>query len=281
MGLEIIRERLRTHFALNPESAEIMALENALKETMQEIALRGLALNGFFQDAIFQGGTCLRILHRMPRFSEDLDFTLGEKKHGYEMAPHLKAVQEELFAFGIDTQVQHDPDKTSAVMKAVIKAPSIEAILGRRSAAGRLRNIRIKVEIDVNPPAGHTTEIKPLLWPSPVSIVAHDIPSLFAGKLHAVLTRPYDKGRDWYDLAWYVQRRAEINFTALKNALVQTSSCDACTSINAETVKEMLIARLEQMNLEQVKADVRPLVPDGREVNMWDKNLFRGIIEQI
>lgn len=281
MGFEIIEDRLRVFYKLDPTSSEAMALEHAVKEMVQEIALRGLALSGFFKHASFQGGTCLRIMHKMQRFSEDLDFTLTEPNPDFQINPYLEAVGNELLTFGLEVLIQDKSKPDIAVRKHMIATQSIEKILNIESRIGRKKKIRIKIEIDTNPPDGQKGEVGSIIWPSAFSIVMQDIPSLFAGKLHALLCRTYEKGRDWYDLIWYVQRQAAINFTYLKNALIQTNLIKKDTVVDLAFVKNSLKKKIESANLRNVINDVAPLVDDRRTIDLWTKEIFCDVIDRM
>lgn len=281
MALEIIKERLRTYYKLDPEYGEISRLEFALKEIMQEISLRALAKSGFFKEAAFQGGTCLRIMHKMQRFSEDMNFTLKAPSTQFDLTPHTDAVTKELLAFGIDSNFQDKGRANIAVAKNLIRTQSVDKILNIESKIGRLKKIRIKIEIDTNPPAGGGTTIGQIMWPSGFSIVLHDLSTLFAGKLHALICRGYEKGRDWYDLLWYVQRKTQINFTYLHNALVQTENCDKKAIVDIAFVKAELKKRLNAISLQNIKDDVVTLVNDRTEIDLWTKELFSKVIDEL
>lgn len=157
----------------------------------------------------------------------------------------------------------------------------IDKILDIESRVGRRKLMRIKVEIDTNPPKGQKTANGTLLWPTAFSVVLQDFPTLFAGKLHALLCRNYEKGRDWYDLLWYVQRNTAINYDFLRNALVQTKFAGECTAVDLEYVKKNLRKKLETVDFQKIKEDVRPLVKNSREIELWTKEIFFDVIDKI
>lgn len=281
MALELIIERLKTAHDLNPQTAPAIALEFALKEIAQEIALRGLAVSGFFKWGVFHGGTCLRIIHGMQRFSEDLDFALISPDRNFATDAYLKAVQDELAASGLDSQIEDKNRAGVTVTKHFIKMQSIGKILNIESRVGRRKQVRIKVEIDTNPPADQKTASGTVLWPSAFSVVSQDMPTLFAGKIHALLCRTYEKGRDWYDFLWYVQRGTHVNRQYLKNALVQTNYANKSDSTDIPYIKEALKKRLGEVDFQKIKDDVRPLVQNSREIDLWSKGIFFDVIEKM
>jgi len=279
MAFDMITERLKTYYKLDAGTAPIIDLENALKEMVQEIALRGLALSGFFKKGAFQGGTCLRVVHKMPRFSEDLDFTLIEPEAGFDLALYLKAVRNELAAFELALDVTDKSKTDFPVRKAFIKMEAVTRVLNVETKIGRRKKIRVKLEVDTNPPAGQKTEVANILWPSAFPVIAQDLPTLFAGKMHALLCRAYEKGRDWYDLTWYARRQTNINYMYLRNALLQSRDIGDDIVVDAACVKEMLKKKFESLNFNKLKDDIRPFVVDRKEVDLWTVDTFLNVIE--
>jgi len=197
--------------------------EQALREITQEIALAALGRTDFFQKAAFQGGTCLRIFHGTNRFSEDLDFASQKPDPLLELRPYLDALARELTAYGYALEMDDRSTLDRAVRMAFVKDDSLGNLLrlDYRPAAGPLRKLRIKLEVDTQPPAGAGLETRHLDFPFPSAACVYDLPSLFAGKLHALLCREYLKGRDWYDFIWYTARRTPANYALLSSALDQ------------------------------------------------------------
>ncbi len=215
MSIDLVKDRLASYQCTNP-----LLEEQALKEITQELILMGLARTDFFSKAEFHGGTALRILYQLPRFSEDLDFALLSPNKQFSFLPYTKHLSEELSAFGYRFEIKDRSKADNAVKKAFLKDDSIGQLLVLERT-GLAKKILIKLEIDSNPPTGATTEFKPLTFPVPFAILAKDLPSSFAGKLHAILCRGYVKGRDWYDFIWYVAHKTPINYVFLKNGFMQ------------------------------------------------------------
>jgi hypothetical protein len=217
VSVKVIQDRLEQYGPRSRQEAE-----NALKEITQEIALSGLARAGLFKKAALQGGTCLRIYYGLRRFSEDLDFALKAPDLDFDMKPYLASLRVELAAYGYQLEVSDRSTPGAAVKAAFLKDDSLgKLLLFRHRAAGTPRAVKIKLEVDANPPAGAVVEQKHLEFPVTVPVACHDLPSLFAGKAHALLCRSWEKGRDWYDFDWYVGRRAQINYALLSSALDQ------------------------------------------------------------
>lgn len=218
MSVEIIQQRLAEYGCRST-----LEEEQALREITQEIILAGLTRTDFFGRAAFHGGTCLRIFHHLNRFSEDMDFALQEPDPAFQFTSYLERVRSELSVFGYDIEIEERSKMTNAVRAAFLKDDSVGRLLhlDYRPQNGPLRKLRIKLEIDSNPPIGASFAIPTLDYPFPAAVRVFDLPSLFAGKIHALLCRNYLKGRDWYDFIWYTARRIAINHTLLSAALDQ------------------------------------------------------------
>lgn len=217
MSIDIIQERLSSY---QPKSKQDE--ENALKEITQEVVLSALSRANFFSIARFQGGTCLRIIYDLRRFSEDLDFALLRPQTNFKWKPFLNKIGEELKTYGYDFNIQDKSGKNKAVQLALLKEDSIGNVLTlKHNNVSTLSQIKIKLEIDTNPPEGSHQEQKFVDFPVTVPILVDDRPSLFAGKSHALLCRETGKGRDWYDFDWYISKKIQLNFFQLSAAIDQ------------------------------------------------------------
>jgi predicted nucleotidyltransferase component of viral defense system len=218
MSIRLIQDRLN-QYACKSAIEE----EQALREITQEVVLAALGRTDFFAQAALQGGTCLRVFYGLNRFSEDLDFVLRDTNQAFDLRPYLRSVAEELVAYGYHLEVQ-DPSRVAAVVKkAFLKDDSICRVLDLSylRVDRSTRKIRVKLEVDTHPPSGSGFEAKFLDFPFVSSVLLQDLPSLFAGKLHALLCREYVKGRDWYDFIWYTGRSTPINQALLASAIRQ------------------------------------------------------------
>jgi len=215
---DILSDRLKEYAPANA-----IDQENALAEIMQHYVLASLARARFFGRAIFHGGTCLRILFGLHRFSEDLDFVLKEADPAFDWKSCADRIRHDCAAEGIQLDVQGRARKETAVRKVFLKTDSIGQILNLELPYARhaTRKIRIKLEIDTNPPAGATFETRFITFPMPTAITCMDLPSGFGSKCHALLCREYVKGRDWYDFLWYASRKVTPNLDLLSHALAQ------------------------------------------------------------
>lgn len=273
MSIDIIKQRLMTYSCKTSQEEE-----QALKEISQEIILMGLSRQGFFSTAEFHGGTALRILYGLPRFSEDLDFALLKPDPTFTLTPYLKNLTDELRAFGYEFEIKDRSQTDNTVKKAFLKDDSIGKImmLKRTSTA---RKLTIKLEIDTNPPLGAQTEIKYLDFPSPFGITAKDLPSSFAGKLHALLCRSYIKGRDWYDFIWYISRKIPINFSLLKHALQQQGPWKGQTlNIDVKWVADALNAKIDSIDWKTAIQDIQPFIQSHEQFSLqvWGSEFFHS-----
>ncbi|MBS0358444.1 MAG: nucleotidyl transferase AbiEii/AbiGii toxin family protein [Proteobacteria bacterium] len=269
---EIIQQRLNTY-----QANTLQEEENALKEIAQEIALLALSRSDFFKLAAFQGGTCLRILYGLNRFSEDLDFILQNSNAEFSWQSYMKDIQEEFAAYGYTISVQDRSKVDNVIKKAFIKDDSIGKLLVLQHKPAITKKIQIKLEIDTNPPAGSNFEIKYLDFPLPFAITTQDMPSLFASKCHALLCREYTKGRDWYDFVWHVGKRTGINFNLLGKAIYQMGPWhNQPNTINKNWLIEQLTKKIKTMDWEIAKNDVsRFLKPrEAETLKLWTTDFF-------
>lgn len=270
---------------------------DALREILQEIVLLGLYDAGFFKHAAFYGGTALRILHNLPRFSEDLDFSLLESNHDFNLKPYEEAIISTLKAFGFDVTIEiKEKNNSSAIASAFVKGNTIEHLININapkditSKIHRDQAVKIKLEVDTNPPLEFETANVIRLTPRPFSINAFSLPSLYAGKMHAILCRAWStrpKGRDWYDLVWYIANDFELDSKHLKSRLSQSckyleeNNIQIPTKLTKQTIKDLLLQRIESLDVEKAKNDVQPFIKDMREIELWSKEFFVAVIENM
>ncbi len=264
---------------------------NALKEIFQEIALLGLWRAKFYEKAAFYGGTSLRILYGLDRFSEDLDFTLLKPDENFDLTPYNNAIKEELNSFGFQVSVEiKNKNIDSNIESAFIKADTRKQLIIIKAAPeiiGRIHKmntIKIKMEVDTNPPGDCATEVKNILLPIPFSVKTLTMPDLFAGKVHAILCRPWQKrvkGRDWYDLVWYMALKTPINLNHLKDRLVQSAVWEDKNKFTLQDMLKLLENKINKTDFENAKADILPFIKDKDAVNIWSKDFFLDVIKQI
>lgn len=283
---------LETYDLSNPDASF-----DALREILQEIVLLGLYDAGFFKHAAFYGGTALRILHNLSRFSEDLDFSLLESNQKFNLKPYEDAIISTLKAFGFDVTIEiKEKNNSSAIASAFVKGNTIEHLININapkditSRIHRDQAVKIKLEVDTNPPLDFETQNIIRLTPRPFSINAFTLPSLYAGKMHAILCRAWSsrpKGRDWYDLVWYIANDVELDVKHLKARLSQSckyleaNDIKILDELTHQNIKKLLLQRVESLDVAKAKNDVKPFIKDMREIELWSKEFFVAIIENI
>ncbi|MCH9628129.1 MAG: hypothetical protein S4CHLAM2_17820 [Chlamydiales bacterium] len=266
--------------------------KNAIKEIVQEIALLGLWRAKFFEKAAFYGGTALRILYQLDRFSEDLDFSLLEPNSHFDLARYEKAIVDELHSLGFMARIQKKKKTTQSVVdSAFIKINTTQHLLligipeGMNKNIHSEQSIKIRIEVDTDPPAdGAITESKLLLQPFPFSLKTLRIEDLFAGKVHTTLCREWKgrvKGRDWYDLVWFISRDVPLNLFYLEQRMRQTSAWTKKQKMTPADLKDRFEQKIESLDIQSAKADIINFIRDSSQIELWSQDFFRQIIQKI
>ena len=262
---------------------------DALREIMQEIALAGLERSGFFEKAAFYGGTALRVLYKLDRYSEDLDFSLLKADPAFSLEHYFDAVVAEFSALGITVSVREKKKSVqSNVDSAFLKSDTVwrELILEQalpEIGVQHLPQIKIKIEVDREPPLGFQTEEKLLIRPFSFYVKSFDLPSLFAGKMHALLFRKWKsrvKGRDWFDLEWYIKKAVPLDLHHFA-ARAEASGDWFSPIISKEEVVVLLQQKIAEVDMEQAKADVVRFIKDARVLDIWSPSYFLDLIENL
>jgi hypothetical protein len=279
--IEIIQQKLDSCHASNPVEEE-----QATKEIMQEIALYGLWRAGFFEVAAFQGGTSLRILHRLPRFSEDLDFMLQKPDPEFDWSGYLTKLLECFEEYGLQSEALPKGSMDRAVRTTVLKNNSFVNQLNLKFYRGQAdRKITIKLEVDANPPAGAGFDYTYIDFPTDFEVCHQDLPSNFALKLHALLCRPYLKGRDWYDFNWYIRQDVSPNLPHLQNALIQYGPWKGQVDlvVDKSWVQEELQNKIDGIEWKAAAADVAPFLKLGEQesLKLWDARFFSAKLKKL
>lgn len=256
----------------------------ALKEIVQEITLLGLWRSQFFIHAACYGGTALRIFHGLDRFSEDLDFSLDYPNPDFSLVEYLPYVRDELAAWGFEMEItQKNKSHESAIQSAFIKGGTLIHLMKITSIEPPVPGVppnemlKIKLEIDINPPPYADFETKFGLAPLPYSARVYDLPSLFAGKLHALIARSWKhrvKGRDYYDYLWFLGRDIPVKVHHLEARLRQSGQWTASESLTRASLLQILSAHFAHVDFEQAKADVAPFLKDTRALDLWGAIFF-------
>lgn len=262
--------------------------KNALKEIVQEVALCGLSRAGFFKNVAFYGGTALRIFYGLDRFSEDLDFSLIEPNENVELQKYFSSLEKELSSLGMHFSVEEKvKTQDSTIKSAFLKGNTKEHILSIYGTDLNINSnevIKIKFEIDTNPLPLATFENKYRLLPSPYQVKLYDMPSLFAGKLHAVICRSWGnriKGRDLYDYVFYLANNAAVNLPHLRARLEDTGVLTENDTFELKELQTMLKDRFATIDFEQARQDVLPFVADKSKLELWSKEFFIDITQNL
>ena len=265
--------------------------KNAMKEIIQEIVLCGLSRAGFFNKAAFYGGTALRIFYGLNRFSEDLDFSLTSPEPDFDLSSYFPVLKKEVTSWGLNVDISLKEKNTdSAIRSAFLNGNTMEHMLvfyaseSLKSGISRDEVIKIKFEVDTMPPEGAGYENKYRLLPSPYEVKMYDMPSLFAGKVHAVICRAWKqrvKGRDLYDYIFYLSRNAALNLPHLKARLVQSGAWNPEKDLSIEDTRDLLFSRFDSIDFENAKNDVRPFIRDTDSLNIWSADFFKQITSNL
>lgn len=265
--------------------------KNALQEIIQELALEGLSRAKFFEKAAFYGGTCLRILYQLDRYSEDLDFSLLTPNPHFKLEPYLRSVENHLKSFGFEISILRKEKTTqSAILSAFLKAKTLENFIRigltpqERTLTHVDENIKIKLEIDTNPPLGFSTEMIEMHFPSLYYVKCYSLPDLFAGKMSAVLARSWKgrvKGRDWYDLIWYVAKKIPLHLSHLETRLRQIGFLKSEKHLSRESFSRLYLEKVEQLDLTIAKADVIHFLRNPQVLEMWSKEYFASLLTKM
>ena len=264
---------------------------NALREILQEIALLGLWRSKFFEKAACYGGTALRILYGLDRFSEDIDFSLLEPSLDFDLKGYMAFVQKEMEAFGFDVLVEKvEKAVETPVQSAFLKADTRKQLLVIETKEDILRAVpkgkllRVKMEVDTDPPSGFSTEARYLLQPIPFAVRSFVLPDLFAGKMHAILCRKWKsrvKGRDWYDLVWYAANHPELHLEHLEQRMRQTGHWKGNDPLTQEKFQELLGNTINKLDVKQARREVEPFVKSPENLSIWSREFFLDVALRI
>lgn len=280
----MIREWLDSYHPASREEAK-----DALREIMQEIALAGLNRAGFFEKAAFYGGTALRIFYGLDRFSEDLCFSLLAVEPDFSLEKYQDAIVNEFAALGMQVSISEKQKAVkSNINSAFLKSETIwkelvlEGIIPQNGLK-EVANIKIKIEVDTEPPLGFATEEKLLLQPFSFYVKCLSLSDLFAGKMHALLFRKWGtnvKGRDWYDMEWYIKNRYQLNLEHFLIRAIDSGDWKKKT-ISESEFRELLAAKIDNVKLDFVKADISRFIKNPKALQIWSPEYFHDLAAQL
>ncbi len=264
---------------------------NAFREILQQIALLGLWRGKFFEHAAFYGGTALRVLYGLDRYSEDLDFSLLKPAASFSLDPYGDALCRELASFGFDVSFATRKRKSeSAIESAFLKTGTLQHLIVVKGAGPGTRPVRggevlkIKLEVDTDPPGGFETESRAVLLPTPFAVCAYSLPDLFAGKMHAVLCRRWKtrvKGRDWYDLVWYLAHHPHLRLSHLEARLRHSGDWSGHAHLTRAGLFSLLQTAIAALDVDQARQEADRFVREKASLALWSRPFFLQIVEGI
>jgi predicted nucleotidyltransferase component of viral defense system len=271
----------------NPQNEE--EIVSALREIMQEITLAGLSRTDFFEKAAFYGGTALRIFYGLDRYSEDLDFSLLKPDLNFSIQPYFKAILDEFNSLGLTVSIREkEKTKRTAIDSAFLKAETIwqEIVLMdviNETGVRSNKTLKIKIEVDRQPPLNFQTEEKLLLRPFSFYVICFTQSSLFAGKMHALLFRKWKyrvKGRDWYDLEWYVKKGIPLDVNHFLTRAKDTNDWQD-NSISNEQLIKLLDSKIKSVSFSRIREDVVRFIKSDEVLGIWSPEYFKDLLEKI
>ena len=250
---------------------------NAIYEVMQQITLAGLYRGGFFNKAAFYGGTCLRIFHKLERFSEDMDFSLLAPDDSFNLESYFPSITDEFATLGREVVItKKDKRNFGKVESAFLKDDTEVYDVAFRTE----KSLKIKIEVDIQPPLKFQTEQKLLLRPFSFMTRCFTLPDLYAGKMHALVFRTWKnrvKGRDWYDFEWYLKNGIKLDFTHLQERIREFNGIE----VSKEEFILLLKERLASTNIDLVKQDVEPFVKNSESFEIWSNDYFLQLADMV
>ncbi len=264
---------------------------NALREILQEVALLGLWRAKFFEHAAFYGGTALRILYGLDRFSEDLDFSLLSPNRNFRLDRYTNHLQEEIASFGFSIKAERIVKSVATpIESAFLKADTVRELLVIEADPTIVRGIppgqvlKIRLEVDTDPAPGFSTHTRYLLNPIPFAVRVYVLSDLLAGKLHAILCRRWKnrvKGRDWYDLVWYAANHPELDLAHLESRMRQSGHWQEAGPLTSQSFQSLLSRAIDDLDVEKARREVSPFVKDQTSLALWSHGFFHDIAGRI
>ncbi len=251
--------------------------QNAIYEITQQVVLAGLHRGGFFDKAAFYGGTCLRLFHQLPRFSEDMDFSLLAPDNDFKFENYFQPIIDEFDSLGRKVEIKKKEKKTFGRVDSAFLKDTTDIY---NVAFQTEKTVKVKIEVDTQPPLLFHTEQKALALPYSFMVRCFQLPDLYAGKMHALVFRNWKtrvKGRDWYDFEWYVRWNVPLDFKHLQERIREFNG----TTMTKEAFLTLLKERLSTTNIEDVKEDVRGFVINPHELDIWSNDYFLQLADRI
>lgn len=252
--------------------------QNAVYEITQQVVLAGLHRGGFFDRAAFYGGTCLRLFHQLSRFSEDMDFSLLSPDKDFKFENYFQPIIDEFDSLGRKVEIKKKDKKTFGRVDSAFLKDNTDVY---NIAFQTEKAVKVKIEVDTQPPLLFATEQKPLTIPYTFMVRCFQLPDLYAGKMHALVFRNWKtrvKGRDWYDFEWYVRWRVPLDFKHLQERIREFNGVE----MSQDEFKAVLKECLSTTNIEDVKKDLRPFLRNApHELDVWSNDYFLQLADMI
>jgi hypothetical protein len=257
-------------------AANELQARNMTREYLQARILQFLQESGAFSTWIFHGGTALRFLYNLPRYSEDLDFCLLQPSEIFDPANTVGHVQR---AFAAENyQIEIKTSGKAAVKSAWLRFPGLLHELGLSTRQNEI--LAVKLEIDTNPPGGGKTTTTIIRRHILLNLFHHDQPSLLAGKLHAILSRPYTKGRDLFDLFWYLSDPSwpDPNIEFLRQALKQSKWPGP--AVHLSNWPQVIAQKISALDWKTVLNDLQPFVERKNDLLMLTQENLIALLKK-
>lgn len=264
---------------------------NALRDILQHLALLGLWRSKFFEHASFYGGTALHVLYGLDRYSEDLDFSLLKPDSEFSLGAYGSALRREVSSFGFEVSFEARKRKAESAFESVfMKANTLQQFIVVKAGADLACHIhadevlKIKLEVDTDPPGGFETESRVVLLPVPFAVRVYSLPDLFAGKIHALLCRTWKtrvKGRDWYDLVWYLGHHPHLRLSHLEARMRYSGDWSQKAPLSRINLLERLRATIGKLNVTQARQEADRFIRDKSSLELWSREFFLEIVDRI
>lgn len=264
---------------------------SALREILQQIALLGLWRSKFFEHAAFYGGTSLRVLYGLDRYSEDLDFSLLKPALTFSLGGYGDALRRELASFGFEVSFEgRKRNPNTAIESAFLKTNTLQQMLVVQAGTDLTRQmhanalLKIKLEVDTDPPSGFETESRVVLLPVPFAVRSYSLPDLFAGKMHALLCRKWKnrvKGRDWYDFVWYLGHHPQLRLSHLESRMRQSGDWTGSAPLTRMDLLDRFRSAIAMLDVGQARQETDRFVRDKTNLALWSREFFLEIVDKI
>lgn len=272
-------------------AARVEDYDRALREIMQQVILLGLWRGRFFEHAAFYGGTALRLVHGLDRFSEDLDFSLLEPDSLFDLGGFRSSAVRELSAHGIEADAgSAEKPEGSSIQHLFLSANACSTMASAGapqaviSSLPRERLLKVRLEVDVCPAPGFSTTPGYLLVPLPFQVRCYSLSDLHASKMHAVLCRRWRnrvKGRDWFDMVWFAANHPQLHLAHLDQKMRQSGDLGSAEVLTEDLLRSKIDMAIDRLDVNAARREVEPFVTDYTSLQIWSIDFFRAVAARI